>query len=184
MAAAGGSAAPASASGYVVTTRGNRVSRAAHLAGSQFIKLQGKSILRSGVVVRGDLAPVSIGRYCHLADNCVVRPSYKRFASGFKFIPVSVGDYTSVGEGAVVCAAALGACVSVGAGAVVGARAIIKDCCVVEAGAVVAADAVVPPFTRVAGVPARAVGELREGWGEQATEEARARFDALSKVLV
>lgn len=37
-----------------------------------------QSVIHPGVVVRGDLAPVSVGRYCLLGRGCVLRPSYKR----------------------------------------------------------------------------------------------------------
>jgi hypothetical protein len=39
----------------------------------------GNSIIMQGVVVRGDLAAISIGRYSTIGKNSVLRPSYKRF---------------------------------------------------------------------------------------------------------
>lgn len=96
---------------------------------------------------------------------------------------MTVGDCSSVGEGSVVEAAAVGSFVRIGKNVVIGKRAIIKDCCEVEDGAVLAADSVVPPFSRVRGVPARAVETLHEGFGEMVNEEARRRFADLSATL-
>ena len=79
---------------YITTDTGNLVSRACSISGSKNIVLAGKSILRHGCVVRGDLrragaAPggakeggsvvIAIGRYCDVGEGVVLRPCYKTY---------------------------------------------------------------------------------------------------------
>lgn len=66
---------------YLQTT-GNKVSRQAQIYGSQNIILNGKVILQSGVMIRGDLASVKMGRYCFVGRGSVVRPPCKKFSGG------------------------------------------------------------------------------------------------------
>lgn len=63
-------------------TTGNKVSRQAQIYGSQNIILNGKVILQSGVMIRGDLASVKMGRYCFVGRGSVVRPPCKKFSGG------------------------------------------------------------------------------------------------------
>lgn len=60
---------------------GNKVSRRATIAGPQNIILGGKTIISSGAIIRGDLrrtnpghaVVISLGRYCLVGENCVMR---------------------------------------------------------------------------------------------------------------
>jgi dynactin-5 len=38
-----------------------------------------QTIVKPGCILRGDLAKIRVGRYCMVADNCVIRPPYQRF---------------------------------------------------------------------------------------------------------
>ena len=64
---------------YIDTSTGNKVSRKSVLCGSQNIHLYGKTIIKQGAIIRGDLARVSIGRHCVIDKSVVIRPPYKRF---------------------------------------------------------------------------------------------------------
>lgn len=73
---------------YIETDTGNKVSRKCTICGSQNIILGGKTIIQSGVVVRGDLrragsgghaVVVAVGKYCVLGEGSVVRPPYKTY---------------------------------------------------------------------------------------------------------
>jgi len=63
---------------------GNKVSRNTVLCGSQNIVINGKSIVRDGVMIRGDLANVRIGRQCIIEKSVVIRPPFKRFSKGYE----------------------------------------------------------------------------------------------------
>lgn len=61
---------------------GNKVSKQTVLCGSQNIVLNGKVIIQSDAIIRGDLANVRIGRYCIISKNAVIRPPFKKFSKG------------------------------------------------------------------------------------------------------
>ena len=153
---------PFSKASYIETASGNRVSRQSVLCGSQNIILNGKNVVASEAVIRGDLANVRVGRHCVIGAKAVVRPPFKKFSKGVAFFPLQIGDHVFIGEGAVVNAAVVNSYVYIGKDAVVGRRCVLKDCCVIEEGAVVPPETVVPAFTRYAGSPAKKVDELPE----------------------
>lgn len=77
---------------------GNKISRKCTIQGSQNIVLGGKTIIEAGVIMRGDLrragsgaaVVLALGKYCHLGQNCVVRPSYKTYKGSVNGIHRSV----------------------------------------------------------------------------------------------
>ena len=56
---------------------GNRVSRQSVLCGSQNIILNGKNVVQSEAIIRGDLSNVRIGRYCIISNKAIIRPPFK-----------------------------------------------------------------------------------------------------------
>lgn len=98
---------------------GNKVCRKTVLCGSQNIVLNGKVIVQSGAIIRGDLANVRCGRYCVIGKNSVIRPPYKQFSKGIAFFPMHIGDHVFIGEGAVVAAAQIGSFVYIGKNAII-----------------------------------------------------------------
>ncbi|KTG07644.1 gamma carbonic anhydrase family protein [Haloprofundus marisrubri] len=95
-----------------------------------------------GVVLRGDIGPVSIGQQSHVGDNAVVHAS-------------TIGDRVMVGHGAVINEA------TVEDGSLVGFNSTVNTGVTVGAGSVVAAGAVIPEQydipaeSFIRGVPAR-----------------------------
>jgi len=148
---------------YIETASGNKVSRQSVLCGSQNIVLNGKTIIQTECIIRGDLANVRIGRHCIIGVKSVIRPPFKKFQKGVAFFPLHIGDHVMIGEGTVVNAAQVGSYVNIGRNVVIGRRCVIKDCCAIADNAVLPPETVVPPFTLWAGNPARIVSELPEG---------------------
>ena len=66
----------------VFQASGNRVSRLSVLCGSQNIVLNGKNIVESEAIIRGDLANVRVGRNCIISSKAVIRPPFKKFSKG------------------------------------------------------------------------------------------------------
>jgi len=147
---------------FIETASGNKVSRQSVLCGSQNIVLNGKTIIMSECIVRGDLANVRIGRFCVLSSRSVIRPPFKRFSKGGAFFPLHIGDHVFVKEDSIINAAQIGSHVYIGKNCVIGRRSVLKDCCVIADNTVIPPETVVPPFTIMAGSPARVVGELPE----------------------
>lgn len=104
---------------YSFKASGNKVSRQTVLCGSQNIVLNGKVIVQSGSIIRGDLANVRTGRYCVISRNAVIRPPCKQFSKGIAFFPMHIGDHVYIGEDAVVSAAVIGSFVYIGRNAIV-----------------------------------------------------------------
>ena len=100
------------------------------------------------VTLRGDANYITIGRGSNIQDNSVVHIDSRTF-------PTIIGEYVTVGHGAIIHACTLHD------NAFVGMGAIVLDGAVVESGAMVAAGALVPPGKTVpagelwAGSPAK-----------------------------
>ena len=80
---------------YIETASGNRVSRASVLCGSQNIILNGKNIVQSEAIIRGDLANVRVGRHCVISSKAV---SSHKINTGDLFSHQLLGDQTSFQE--------------------------------------------------------------------------------------
>lgn len=118
-----------------------------------------------GVVLRGDIAPIQIGRNCSIQDNSVFHVD--------EGIPVVLGDNVTIGHGCVVHAATIEDSCLIGMGAVVLDEAHIGRGSVIGAGAVVPPKAVIPPFSQVLGIPGKVVKQL-----DPSTEQARLQHAA------
>jgi carbonic anhydrase/acetyltransferase-like protein (isoleucine patch superfamily) len=105
-------------------------------------------------VVRGDVNKITIGRYSNIQDNAVVHVADAHSAE--------IGDFVTVGHGAVVHACKVEDHCLVGMGSVVLDGAVVGRGSIVAAGAVVPPMTVVPPFSLIAGVPGKVVKKLSE----------------------
>lgn len=147
---------------YIETASGNKVSRQSVLCGSQNIVLNGKTIIMSDCIIRGDLANVRIGRHCIISSKAVIRPPFKKFSKGVAFFPLHIGDHVYVGEGSIINAAQIGSYVHIGKNCVIGRRCVLKDCCAIADNTVLPPETVVPPFTLFSGSPGMITSELPE----------------------
>lgn len=107
-----------------------------------------------GAVVRGDLAPIKIGRLSNIQDCAVLH-----VVDG---APCTLGEGVTVGHGAIVHAC------TVGDWSLVGMGAILLDGCDIGAESIVGAGALVtqgkkfPPRSMIIGSPAKAVRSLTD----------------------
>ncbi|KAL3876667.1 hypothetical protein ACJMK2_034472 [Sinanodonta woodiana] len=147
---------------YIETASGNKVSRLSVLCGSQNIVINGKTIIMTDCVIRGDLANVRIGRHCVISKKAVIRPPFKKFSKGVAFFPLHIGDHVLIGEDSIVNAAQIGSFVHIGKHCIIGRRCVLKDCCAIADNTVLPPETVVPPFTIFSGSPGRVTGELPE----------------------
>lgn len=147
---------------FIQTASGNKVSRQSVLCGSQNISLAGKSTVKPGVILRGDLQLLKIGKYVTLNEQCVLRPPYKKYKGSFAFFPLTIGDFVTVGARTVISAANIGSCVDIGEDCVISKRCIVKDNAMILSGTVLPPDTVVPPLTCFGGSPGKYLGDLPE----------------------
>jgi carbonic anhydrase/acetyltransferase-like protein (isoleucine patch superfamily) len=116
------------------------------------VELGDDSSVFYNAVLRGDLAPIRIGKRTNIQDNVTVHVS-----TG---MGVVVGDEVTVGHNAVLHACTIDDNVMVGMGAIVMDGAHIKKNCIVGAGAVVTQGREFPENSLVLGAPAHVVREL------------------------
>jgi carbonic anhydrase/acetyltransferase-like protein (isoleucine patch superfamily) len=107
-----------------------------------------------GAVVRGDLAPISVGARSNIQDGTVIHVADDG--------PCEIGEETVVGHRAMLHACRVeGGCL-IGMQSTILDGAVIGHGSVVGAGALVTARTVIPPRSLVLGAPARIVKTLEE----------------------
>ena len=126
------------------------ISEAAYIAGD--VEIGENSSVWPGTVIRGDHAPIVIGRNTQIEDNCTVH-------SG---TPLHIGDDVHIGHSVVVHCSRIGNTTLIGNHATISEYAEIGNCCVVGAGALVTPGMKVPDRTFVVGVPAKVKGTVSD----------------------
>jgi carbonic anhydrase/acetyltransferase-like protein (isoleucine patch superfamily) len=106
-----------------------------------------------GAVIRGDVAPVVIGKRVNVQDNAVIHCD-----TGVANI---IEDDVVIGHGAIVHGKHVGQGSLIGMGATLLSRTVIGKNCLVAAGAVVPPDLVVPDGMAVMGVPGKIVRPVK-----------------------
>lgn len=107
-----------------------------------------------GAVLRGDEENITIGEGSNVQDNAVLHCDGEN--------PLTIGNYVTIGHGALVHGATVGDSVLVGMGAIVMSGAVIGENSVIGAGAVVTGNMVIPEGSVVVGVPAKVVKNTAE----------------------
>ena len=121
-----------------------------------------------GCVVRGDDAPLTVGRRTNVQDLTMIHAD-----TG---VPNVIGEECTIGHRCVLHGASVGNRALIGMGSVLLGGSEIGDEAIVAAGAIVRQGFVVPPRTLVAGVPARVVRNV--------TDEELAMFTASAEGYV
>jgi carbonic anhydrase/acetyltransferase-like protein (isoleucine patch superfamily) len=106
-----------------------------------------------GAVIRGDVAPITIGRRTNIQDNAVVHCD-----SG---VPNHIGEDVTVGHCALVHGKSVGNGSLIGMHATLLSRTVIGSQCLIAAGSVVPPDMIVPDRMVVMGVPAKIVRPVK-----------------------
>lgn len=119
------------------------------------VKMKEYSSVWYNCTVRGDVNRIEIGAYSNIQDNSVLH-----VADNYACI---VGDYVTVGHGAILHACTVEEHCLIGMGSTVLDGAVIGKGSIVAAGAVVTKGTIVPPNSLVAGIPAKILKTLPEG---------------------
>ena len=105
-----------------------------------------------GAVLRGDINRIVVGHHTNVQDNAVLH-----LADDF---PCVLGNWVTVGHGAIVHACTVGDEVLVGMGAVILDGAVIGKQSIIGAKALVTGGTKIPPGSLVLGAPAKVVRKL------------------------
>jgi gamma-carbonic anhydrase len=103
-------------------------------------------------VLRGDINRIVVGHHSNIQDNAVLHLAEK--------LPCVLGNYVTVGHGAIVHACTVGDQVLVGMGSTILDGAVIGRQSLIGAGALVPPGARIPAGSLVMGVPARVARKL------------------------
>ena len=106
------------------------------------------------VVARADINTIKIGKYTNIQDNVVLHVTDTE--------PTIIGDYVTVGHGAILHGCLVEDHCLIGMGSIVLNGAIIGKGSIIAAGAVVKENDVIPPFSMVMGIPGKVVKTLPE----------------------
>jgi carbonic anhydrase/acetyltransferase-like protein (isoleucine patch superfamily) len=107
-----------------------------------------------GCVIRGDDAPITIGRRTNIQDLTMIHCDHG--------VPNVIGEEVTVGHGCILHGAEVGdRCLS-GMGAILLAGSRIGEGSIIGAGAVVKEGAVIPPRSLVVGLPARIIRQVTD----------------------
>lgn len=107
-----------------------------------------------GACIRGDIAPVTIGRNTNVQDNATIHVGLGR--------PAVLGDDVTVGHNAVVHGCTVGSGTLVGMGSVILDGAVIGEGCLIGAATLIPQNKVIPAGSLVYGNPYRVVRTLGE----------------------
>jgi carbonic anhydrase/acetyltransferase-like protein (isoleucine patch superfamily) len=118
------------------------------------VTLGAQSSLWFNAVIRGDVAPVTIGARTNVQDCAVVHCDTD--------VPNVIGDDVVIGHGAIVHGMSVGRGSLIGMGATVLSRTKVGENCLIAAGAVVPPDLVVPDGHCVMGVPGKVVRPVKK----------------------
>lgn len=118
------------------------------------VKLKKFSNIWFNSVLRGDINFIDIGEFTNIQDLCLIHVT--------KELPAIIGNYVTVGHGAVIHACTIKDNVLIGMKSIILDNAEISENCLIAAGAVVIPNTKIPPGVLVAGVPAKIIRDLTE----------------------
>ena len=107
-----------------------------------------------GAVARGDMNYIKIGKFTNIQDNVVLHMD--------RDSPLDIGDYVTVGHGAVVHGCNVSDNCLIGIGAIILSRSNIGENCIIGAGTLITEDAVISPDSLVVGVPGKVKRQLTD----------------------
>ena len=118
------------------------------------VKIDKNCSIWYGAVIRGDEAPIQIGRNTNIQDNCVIHAD--------KGFDVEIGADVTIGHGSIVHGCKIGAGSLIGMGAIILNGAVIGKDCLIGAGALVTGRSNIPDKSLVIGSPAKVKRSLTE----------------------
>jgi carbonic anhydrase/acetyltransferase-like protein (isoleucine patch superfamily) len=118
------------------------------------VKLAEDSSVWFGVVIRGDMDTISVGRGTNIQDNSVLHADHG--------VPLTIGDHVSVGHQVMLHGCTIGDGSLIGIQAVILNGAKIGKNCLVGAGSLVTEGKEFPDNSMIFGSPAKAVRQLSD----------------------
>ncbi|MCL4404929.1 gamma carbonic anhydrase family protein [Candidatus Marsarchaeota archaeon] len=137
------------------------------------VKIGEKSSIWYGVVLRGDMNYIRIGKNVSVQDNSVMHGTANKF-------PTIIGDNVSIGHNAIVHGCTIGSNCLVGMGSIILEGAKIGDWCIIAAGAVIPEGAQIPDGSVVMGIPGKVKSKITEEHKNRITRNWKAYVELAS----
>ena len=128
------------------------------------VRIGAESSIWFNAVVRCEDTSIVIGNHTNIQDNCVVHTD--------PWTKVEIGNYVSVGHGAIVHGCTIGDNTLIGMGAIIMNHAVIGRDCIIGAGALVTERTVIPDGSVAVGSPAAVKRKIKEEEVRRNTENA------------
>lgn len=103
-------------------------------------------------VIRSESNTIKIGNNSNIQDNCVLHVD--------PWTSLEIGEYVTVGHGAIIHGCKIGNNCLIGMGAIVMNDAVIGNNCIIGAGAVVTENTIIPDNSLVVGTPGKIKREV------------------------
>ena len=116
------------------------------------IEIKEKSSVWYGTVIRGDVAPVRIGKQTNIQDNCTLHTD--------KDLTLSIGDNVTVGHGCIIHGTNILGNSIIGMGSILLNRSVIGKNTLIGAGSLVTEGRIIPEGELWIGRPAKFVRKL------------------------
>jgi len=129
------------------------------------VSIGAESSIWFGAIIRGDVARVTIGQRSNMQDGAIIHGAHDQ--------EVIIGNYVTMGHGAIVHAAVLSDNVMVATRATVLDAAEIGENSIIGAGAIVTPRTIIPPNSLVLGIPGKVVREIGTDQVERIHQAAR-----------
>ena len=134
-----------------------------------------------GAVLRGDFSSITIGKYTSIQDNCVIHAEGNISGSFYPEYPAVIGDFCTVGHGAVLHGCTIGDRTLVGAHALVFNNTTIGTGSIIGMGSVVPENKEVPPRSVVVGIPGKVIRKVTEEEWERSKTHAEVYAELAQK---
>ena len=137
------------------------------------VKLEEGANVWFNSVLRGDIEKIHVGKYTNIQDNCTVHVMGD--------CPAIIGDYVTVGHGAIVHGCTVENNCLIGMGAILLGYCKIGENSIIAAGSVVTEGKIIPPNSMVMGIPGKVVRQLNEKEIEDIRKSALHYYDIAQK---
>ena len=118
------------------------------------VAIGGHSSIWPNAVLRADIEPIKIGKCSSIQDGVLIHVNWD--------LPAVVGDYVTVGHGAIIHGCKIANNCLIGMGAIILDGAEIKKNCLIGAGSLVPEGRKIPEGSLVLGVPGRVIRKLNQ----------------------
>lgn len=126
------------------------------LAGARIsgdVTLAAKANIWYNAVIRGDMAPISIGERTNIQDGSIVHVD--------DCFPTRIGSDVTVGHGCILHGCTVGDHVLIGMGSIILNGAVLEEGCMLGAGSLVTEGTVIPAGMLAFGRPAKAIRPIK-----------------------